>query len=95
MAAKLRFGSARVRLWGREGYRYKPLNRKHKNPLINNYNKIQDIEEGISGAEDTIENIDTTVKENVKFEKTLIQNIQEIQDKMRRPNLRIIVTTPA
>jgi prefoldin subunit 5 len=58
-------------------------------------NKTQEIEEGISGAEDTIENIDTTVKENVKFEKTLIQNIQETQDKMRRPNLRIIVTTPA
>ena len=29
-------------------------------------NRIQEIEERISGAEDTIENIDTTVKENSK-----------------------------
>jgi hypothetical protein len=43
----------------------------------------------ISGAEDTIENIDTTVKENAKSKKLLTQNIQEIQDTIRRPNLRI------
>ena len=48
-------------------------------------------EEKISGAEDTIENIDTTTKENVKCKKVLTQNIQEIQDTMRRPNLRKIV----
>ena len=53
-------------------------------------NWIQEIEERISGAEDTIENIDTTVKENAKSKKFLTQNIQEIQDTMRRPNLRII-----
>ena len=29
-------------------------------------NRIQEIEERISGAEDTIENIGTTVKENIK-----------------------------
>ena len=29
-------------------------------------NRIQEIEERISGAEDTIENIDTTVKDNAK-----------------------------
>jgi uncharacterized coiled-coil protein SlyX len=29
-------------------------------------NRIQEIEERISGTEDTIENIDTTVKENAK-----------------------------
>ena len=34
-------------------------------------NRIQEIEEKISGAEDTIENIDTTVKENVKCKKLL------------------------
>ena len=45
----------------------------------------------ISGAEDNIENIDTTVKENAKCKKLLTQNMQEIQDTMRRPNLRIIV----
>ena len=37
-----------------------------------------------------IENIDTTVKENAKCKKLLTQNIQEIQDTMRKPNLRII-----
>jgi hypothetical protein len=50
------------------------------------------MEERISGAEDTIENIDTTIKENVKCKKILTQNIQEIQDTMRIPNLRIIGT---
>jgi hypothetical protein len=53
-------------------------------------NRIQAIEERISGAEDSIENIDTTVKENVKSKKILTQNIQETQNIMRRPNLRII-----
>ena len=47
-------------------------------------NKIQKTEEKISGAEDTIENIDTTVKENTKSKKFLIQNIQGIQDTVRR-----------
>ena len=49
------------------------------------------MEERISGADDSIENIDTKVKENAKSKKLLTQNIQEIQDTMRRPNLRIIV----
>jgi hypothetical protein len=53
-------------------------------------NRTQEIEERNSGAEDTIENIDTTVKENAKWKKLLTQNTQEIQDTMRRPNLRII-----
>ena len=34
-------------------------------------NRIQEIEERISGAEYTIENIDTTVKENAKMHKVL------------------------
>jgi hypothetical protein len=46
-------------------------------------NRIHEIEERISGAED-IGNIDTAVKENAKSGKLLIQNIQEIQDTMRR-----------
>ena len=46
--------------------------------------------ERISGADDTIENIDSTVKENAKCKKLVSQNIQEIQDTMKRPNLRII-----
>ena len=48
------------------------------------------MEERISGAEDTIENTDTTAKENAKCKKLLTPNIQEIQDTMGRPNLRII-----
>ena len=52
--------------------------------------RIQEKEEKISGAEDTIGNIDYTVKENAKCKKHLIQNIQKIQDKMRRPKLKII-----
>ena len=53
-------------------------------------NRIQEMEERISGAEDSIENIDTTVKENTKCKRILTQNIQVIQDTMRRPNLWII-----
>jgi uncharacterized coiled-coil protein SlyX len=45
-------------------------------------NRIQEIEVRISGAEDTIENIDTKFKENAKSKKLLSQNIQEIQDTM-------------
>ena len=39
---------------------------------------------------DSIENMGTTIKENEKCKKILTKNIQEIQDTMRRPNLRII-----
>ena len=53
-------------------------------------NRIQEIEDRISGAKDTLNNIETTVKENAKCKKLLTQNIQEIQDTVRRPNLRII-----
>jgi hypothetical protein len=52
--------------------------------------RIQEKEERISGAEGSIENMDTTIKENAKCKKILIQNIQEIQNTMRRPSLRII-----
>ena len=51
---------------------------------------IQEIEERTSGEEDTIKNIDTIIKENVECKKILTQNIQKIQDTVRRPNLRII-----
>ena len=54
------------------------------------HNRIQELQERISGAEYTIKNIDTTVKENGKCKKLVTQNIKEIQDTMRRPNLRII-----
>jgi len=44
----------------------------------------------ISKAIDAKQNTDTTFTENAKRKKLLIQNIQEIQDKMRTLNLRII-----
>jgi uncharacterized coiled-coil protein SlyX len=50
-------------------------------------NRIQEMEERIYGSEDSIENISTTIKENAKCKNILTQNIQEFQDKMRRPNL--------
>jgi chromosome segregation ATPase len=46
-------------------------------------NRIQEIEERISSAEDSIENIRTTIKDNPKRKKILTQNIQEIQDTMK------------
>jgi prefoldin subunit 5 len=52
-------------------------------------NRIQEMEERITGAEDSIENMGTTIKEYAKCKTILIQNIQEIQDTMRRPNLWI------
>ena len=45
-------------------------------------NRIQEMEERILGAEDSIENMETTIKENAKCKKLLTQNIQEIQDTM-------------
>jgi hypothetical protein len=48
------------------------------------------MEERISGTEDFIGNMETTIKENAKCKKVLTQNIQEIQDTMRRTNLWII-----
>jgi uncharacterized coiled-coil protein SlyX len=53
-------------------------------------NRIKEIEERISGTEDTIENINKPVKENAKCKKILTQNIQVIQDTMGRLNLRMI-----
>jgi len=53
-------------------------------------NRIQEMEERISGTEDSIEIMGTTIKENTKCKKILSQNIQKIQDTIRRPNLRII-----
>jgi cell division protein FtsL len=50
-------------------------------------NRIREMEERISGAEDSIKNIGKTIKENTKHKRILTQNIQEIQDTMRRPNL--------
>jgi cell division protein FtsL len=54
-------------------------------------NRIQEMEERISDAKDSIENISTTIKDNTKCKRILTQNIKEIQDTMRRPNLQNIV----
>jgi chromosome segregation ATPase len=53
-------------------------------------NRIQEMEERISHAEDFKENMDTTINENAKCKKILTQNIQKIQDTTRRPKLWII-----
>ena len=45
--------------------------------------RIQELEEKISSAEDFIENMDTTIKENAKCKKILTQNIQKIQETIR------------
>ena len=50
-------------------------------------NRIQEIKERPSCVEDTIEEIDTSVKENVKSKTFLIQNIQEIWDMCHEKNL--------
>ena len=48
------------------------------------------VEERISGMEGTTEDIDRAVKENKEFKNLLTQNIQEIHNTMKGPNLRII-----
>ncbi|KAK7831163.1 hypothetical protein U0070_020383 [Myodes glareolus] len=53
-------------------------------------NRIQEIEERISDYEDTIEKINALTKENSKSNKFSSQNIQEIWDIVKKPNLRII-----
>ena len=52
---------------------------------VSTSNRIQEMEERISGAEHTIENMDTTVKESTKSKNLLSQNIQKVHDRMRRP----------
>jgi chromosome segregation ATPase len=66
------------------------LGKKSGNIYVSISNRIQEMEEKISGAEDSKEKISTTIKENAKCKKILTQNIQEIQDTMRRPNLWIM-----
>ena len=53
-------------------------------------NRMQKIEEIISGIENPIEEIYTSIKENTKYKNLLTQNNQEIKDTMKRSNLRII-----
>ena len=53
-------------------------------------NRIQEMEERISAIEDSLEDLHSSTKENLKSNKSLTQNIQEIWDTVKRPNLRII-----
>ena len=48
------------------------------------------MEERISESEDTIEKINALIKENSKSNKFSSQNIHEIWDTIKKPNLRII-----
>ena len=52
-------------------------------------NRMQKMEEKVSRVVGKIEEIDSSVKENVKA-KVLTQSVQEIWDNMKRPTLRII-----
>ena len=52
--------------------------------------RIQEMEERISSAEDTTKGRYQSVKENIKSNKSVTQNIQKIWDTMKRPNLTII-----
>jgi DNA-binding transcriptional regulator GbsR (MarR family) len=49
----------------------------------------------MSGIKDTKEDIKTTVKENTKYKKLINQNIQQIQDIVKRANVRINKCTRA
>ena len=48
------------------------------------------MEERISGVENMVEKLDSLVKENAEYKKIVTQNIQEIQDTVKRLNLRIL-----
>jgi predicted nucleic acid-binding Zn-ribbon protein len=56
------------------------LGKKSGTIVASTSNRIQEMEERISGAEDSIENMGTTIKENLKCKNILSQTIQEIQD---------------
>ena len=48
------------------------------------------MKERISSVEDSIKEIGTSIKENIKFKSFLTQNTQEIWDTMKKPNLKTI-----
>jgi uncharacterized coiled-coil protein SlyX len=61
------------------------LGKKSETIDVSISNRIQEMEERISGAEDSIENIGTTIKENTKCKKILTQNMQEIHNEKTKP----------
>jgi hypothetical protein len=54
-------------------------------------NRTQELRERISGSEDTIKKTLTQQSKKMKNKKISIQNIQEIQDTIKKPKLRIVV----
>ncbi|XP_060221820.1 S-methyl-5'-thioadenosine phosphorylase isoform X2 [Meriones unguiculatus] len=68
----------------------KNLGKKTGTTEVSITNRLQEMEERISGVEGAMEEIDVSVKENVKSKKFLTKTIQEIQDNLKRQNLRII-----
>ncbi|ERE72641.1 LINE-1 type transposase domain-containing protein 1 [Cricetulus griseus] len=67
------------------------LDKRSETTDVSITNRIQEMEERTSGVEDTLVEIDSSTKENLKSNKSLSQNIQEIWDTVKRPNLRIIL----
>ena len=55
----------------------KNLESQTKTSKVKLTNRVQEMEERISGIEDKIEEMDTSVKQNVKYKKFQAQNIQE------------------
>jgi hypothetical protein len=53
-------------------------------------NRIHEMDERLSGTENSIKKMGTSIKEYAKCKKIQTQNNKEIQDTMRRPNLWII-----
>ena len=66
------------------------LCKQMRTTVVSITNRMQEIEERILGVDDTIEEIDSLVKEYIKSNKFLTQNIQEIWDTIKRSNLRIL-----
>ena len=64
--------------------RMEKLGKRTETTIANITNRIKEMEERISGAEDTRDEIDSLVKENVKSNKFLTPNIQEIWNIMKR-----------
>jgi uncharacterized coiled-coil protein SlyX len=55
-------------------------------------NRMQEMEERVSGVKDRIEEVNASVKENAKSKTFMTENIPDIWDTMKRLNLKIIGT---
>ena len=66
------------------------LRKRTRTADISITNRIQEMEDRISGVDNTIEEINLLVKEKTKPKKHMTQNTQEIWDMLKRENLRIL-----